>query len=234
MWELIGDAFKHSNAHSANIPASESLMDYMKKHVESSIRKRDVAEEKVEERKDVILKAAEMWGSFIGGTTNGQSLKFLWLEECLDGENLFCAGTYAKVLDLVSKAALEKADVRFGCVVEKIASKEVDGAPEVEVRTRGGVKEVFDEVVVTCPLGWLKRNRDVFEPKLPERMGKAIEELGYGNLDKVKFALWLKKMLSNIWNRSTSPFPRPSGIHRSPSPRPTATALRKRKMKSRI
>jgi hypothetical protein len=128
---------------------------------------------------------ADMWGAFIGGTTSQQSLKFLWLEECLDGENLFCAGTYAKVLDFVSKPALDSADVKFNHQVTKISSGEDVGHPMVTVETACGTKDVFDEVIITAPLGWLKRRKEVFEPALPERVCQAIDSLGYGNLDKV-------------------------------------------------
>ncbi|KJZ72059.1 hypothetical protein HIM_08514 [Hirsutella minnesotensis 3608] len=43
----------------------------------------------------------------------------------------------------------------------------------------------FDEVVVTCPLGWLKRNVDKFTPSLPPRLTQAIDSIGYGCLEKV-------------------------------------------------
>jgi hypothetical protein len=133
----------------------------------------------------MVIKLAEMWGGFIGATTSRQSLKFLWLEECLEGENLFCVGTYAKVLEHVSAPALKGADIRFNHVVEKIRSSSSGDETTVNVELRGRNIETFDEVIVTCPLGWLKRNRDVFEPQLPPKMTQAINNLGYGNLDKV-------------------------------------------------
>ncbi|KAK0310734.1 hypothetical protein LTR01_003889 [Friedmanniomyces endolithicus] len=45
--------------------------------------------------------------------------------------------------------------------------------------------EEFDEVVVTAPLGWLKRNKEAFRPALPARLSQAICNIGYGTLDKV-------------------------------------------------
>lgn len=136
-------------------------------------------------QKDIIVKLAEMWGGFIGATTNRQSLKFLWLEECLEGENLFCAGTYAKVLEYVSAPALKGADIRFCHVVNKISSSNSSDGVVVKIQLSGRNEETFDEAIVTCPLGWLKRNKGVFEPELPSRMSQAIDSLGYGNLDKV-------------------------------------------------
>lgn len=195
MWELIGKAFKHSNSNSATIPTSQSLLDFIKEHADEQIREPFPIEYQASKgddkgklkmsKKDLMLKLSEQWGSFVGGAVETQSLKFFWLEECLDGENLFCAGTYAKVLELVAKPALAGAVVRLEHVVKKIRSKEKDGDPQVIVETANGVEESFDEVVVTTPLGWLKRNQEVFEPKLPERIAQGIDSLGYGNLDKV-------------------------------------------------
>jgi hypothetical protein len=43
----------------------------------------------------------------------------------------------------------------------------------------------FDEVVVTTPLGWLKKNQDAFSPHLPVRFSNALNNLGWGSLEKV-------------------------------------------------
>jgi hypothetical protein len=195
LWELIGEAFKHSNANSATISPSESLLDFIKHRSKQRIKepfpveyqapKNNHAEEQASRKRDLLLKLADMWGAFIGGTTDRQSLKFLWLEECLDGENLFCAGTYAKVLEHVAKPALHGADVRLEHCVSKITSKEEQGAWKTTVETTNGLTETFDEVVVTAPLGWLKRRKHIFQPPLSERIIQAIDSLGYGNLDKV-------------------------------------------------
>lgn len=53
----------------------------------------------------------------------------------------------------------------------------------------------FDEVIVTCPLGWLKHNMSSFSPSLPSRIMTAIEHISYGRLEKVYItfpkAFWL-------------------------------------------
>ncbi|MEM6638441.1 MAG: FAD-dependent oxidoreductase [Pseudomonadota bacterium] len=43
----------------------------------------------------------------------------------------------------------------------------------------------FDAVIVTVPLGVLKRNRPAFDPPLPRKMREAITRLGFGTLDKL-------------------------------------------------
>jgi hypothetical protein len=54
----------------------------------------------------------------------------------------------------------------------------------VTVEIDGKGSETFDEVIMTAPLGWLKRNINVFEPELPVRLKQGIEAIGYGHLDK--------------------------------------------------
>ncbi len=58
----------------------------------------------------------------------------------------------------------------------------------VRVKTTGGQVLEFDEIVVTCPLGWLKQNLQAFSPSLPERLCKGIQNIGYGNLEKVSLS----------------------------------------------
>ena len=55
----------------------------------------------------------------------------------------------------------------------------------VRVKTADGQVFEFDEVVVTAPLGWLKQNLQAFFPPLPDRLCKAIQNIGYGSLEKV-------------------------------------------------
>ena len=178
LWGIIGEAFKYSHDHSLDIPVEQSLMDYLKERLDETISD--------PKQKALLLRLSHQWGPFIGGTTEGQSLKFLWLEETLEGENLFCAGTYQKVLELVSKPALDGAKIVFGKKVTKIRSKDNAEVSEVTVESSDGNTETFDEVVVTAPLGWLKWNKEAFEPRLPKNIQEAIDNLGYGNLDKVK------------------------------------------------
>lgn len=99
-------------------------------------------------------------------------------------ENLFCAGTYKKVLDTIAKPVLEGAEIKFQTKVERISYR-MDPEEKVKIQVEGGQTLEFDDVVVTTPLGWLKRNLDAFEPALPARMTKAIESISYGCLEKV-------------------------------------------------
>jgi phytoene dehydrogenase-like protein len=140
-------------------------------------------EGEVRRRTELVLAMAGVWGDYVGAETARQSLRFLWLEECLDGENPFCAGTFSRVLDAVSRPAREGAEIKLGCKVVKMVSDE--GGGKVTARTEKGEEFSFDELVVTAPLGWLKRNLDSFEPRMPARFEEAVSALGYGSLDKV-------------------------------------------------
>lgn len=80
VWSIISDAFKYSNEDSANIAPSVSLKDFFRgKVAEQTLCSDD---------QDLILLLAEMWGAFIGDPWERQSLKWFWLEECLDGGKL--------------------------------------------------------------------------------------------------------------------------------------------------
>ena len=218
MWNIIADAMKYSNEHSGTdfIPESESLMDYLEKEVPLRISPETVrgegtqvesVDDEVNKRRATVLQMAQLWGAYIGSATDTQSLRFLWLEECLDGENLFCAGTYRKVLTAIAAPAESGADIKFGCTVKQILScrngengelwncvregsgTEADHVVVVyeNVSGNGEVQSMeFEEVVVTTPLGWLKSHKqNFFFPELPEEFKGAIDELGYGSLDKV-------------------------------------------------
>lgn len=54
--------------------------------------------------------------------------------------------------------------------------------------TDAGSEHIFDEVVMTAPLGWLQQNKHTFTPSLPTQFSKAIDSIGYGCLEKVYFS----------------------------------------------
>jgi len=185
VWEIIESAMKYSNEESAAIPAERSLYDYFKEKVQTMIPAEMEGDLDASKRRETILQMAEMWGAFVGSPIQSQSLKYFWMEECIDGENLFVAGTYHKVLQRIAEPALKGADVRFGHRVKRVVSTGTEEGPRTEVELDGEDGLVFDEVVMTAPLGWLKRNHDAFVPELPGRLKQAVTSIGYGNLDKV-------------------------------------------------
>ncbi|KAF1849329.1 FAD/NAD(P)-binding domain-containing protein [Cucurbitaria berberidis CBS 394.84] len=220
VWTIIEQAMKLSNKESATIPEKKSLYNFFEEQVEEMFpSETDGANHKEAKRKQqTILQMAEMWGAFVGSPIQKQSLKFFWLEECIDGENLFVAETYCKVLAKIAEPTLNS-DVRFGHKVEKIISNEENEYLTVLVDIEGKESETFDEVVMTAPLGWLKRNMDAFVPELPKRLKEGISSIGYGHLDKVYI-----NFPTAYWNESsTASATAPSASQDQSLPNVTAT-----------
>jgi len=185
VWTIIGEAMKLSDEQSAAIPADKSLYNFFEEKVQEKFPSTVENGEETEENRKAILQMAEMWGAFVGSPIQTQSLRFFWLEECIDGENLFVAETYHKILAKIAEPVIQGADVKFKQKVKSIRSNENEEDPSVSLDIEGGDTFSFDEVVVTTPLGWLKRNKNAFVPELPVRLKTAIDSIGYGHLDKV-------------------------------------------------
>lgn len=96
------------------------------------------------------------------------------------------ASTYKHILDYVAKSATTNAHIRLSEPVIGIQAPERSPSTnhQVTVTTTQGTYD-FDEVVVTCPLGWLKQNPLVFQPALPARLQQAIDSISYGRLEKI-------------------------------------------------
>ncbi|KAF2185683.1 amine oxidase [Zopfia rhizophila CBS 207.26] len=198
VWEIIEQAMKHSNDETATIPADKSLFNFFEEKVPEMVPSLMEDDPDARKKQELLLHMSEMWGAFVGSSIQRQSLKFFWLEECIDGENLFVAETYHKVLARIAEPAVKGADIKFGHKVTKIISEEQEEGPQVKVEVEGRHALSFDEVVMTAPLGWLKRNQNAFEPEMHGRLRQAIDSIGYGHLDKVYITF-----PSAFWNKST-------------------------------
>lgn len=104
-------------------------------------------------------------------------------------DNLFVASTFKKIVEDMAQVATSGADLHLNSEVIGIENVEclANRASEQRVRVtiRDGHTEAFDRVVLTAPLGWLKQNRHIFSPELPPRISRAIDAVGYGNLEKI-------------------------------------------------
>jgi phytoene dehydrogenase-like protein len=81
LWGIIADAFKYSNDHSAEIDAEKSLWDFFVEKSGSIFPE----EEGRHQDRLMLLSMAESWGAFVGSPIKRQSLKYFWLEECIEG-----------------------------------------------------------------------------------------------------------------------------------------------------
>ncbi|KAI8625692.1 FAD/NAD(P)-binding domain-containing protein [Xylariaceae sp. FL1651] len=182
MWDIIGAAFTHSNKNCATISADESLLDFFNRELVKRIP--DDAPD-CDRRRRIMYQIAESWGAYVGNHVFSQSLKYFWLEECIDGENLFCTDTYEKILAAISKPVVGRASLRFQTVVNTVRSCDDESGNTLEICAESGETLEFDEVVFTAPLGWLKQHPNAFNPPLPARLAQAIKNIGYGCLEKV-------------------------------------------------
>jgi hypothetical protein len=181
MWGIIKKAIGYSVEHSDQIDPSESLFDFM-----SEVGK-GVIDSEPDSGIDLktLLECSELWSAYVGEDIRKQSLKHLFLEECIEGKNLFVAGTYRSILAHIAATALSKSDLHLNTTVTNIKSDDTDS--DVSIKTSSGATRSFNEVVLTTPLGWLKRHTQAFEPPLSPRLLSAISSLGYGRLEKVLF-----------------------------------------------
>ena len=77
MWEIIEEAFKYSDQGADSIPQDQSLLDFFKLKLKEKDIPAPIAER--------VLNLCQSWGDYIGGDIDRQSLKYLWLEETIDG-----------------------------------------------------------------------------------------------------------------------------------------------------
>lgn len=105
-------------------------------------------------------------------------------------DNYFVASTYKRILAHVAETVQMYADIKLNQPVVHIEApsrtkNNSSTPPKVTVSTATGEQHSFDEVVITCPLGWLKRNTEAFTPALPPRLIESITNSSYGRLEKV-------------------------------------------------
>ncbi|KAJ7052579.1 hypothetical protein C8F01DRAFT_1170479 [Mycena amicta] len=179
LWDIIEDAFKFSEAarkkkdEGESIPREDSLYDYVKRE---ALTRLDDAKEQ-----HLLIQMSEMWGAYVGEPIWKQSLRFSWMEECCTGEEMFVESNYSRILDRCAAPALSGANIRLNAYVTHINTP----GDKVIVTTADGSSDSFDHVVVSTPLGWLKRNLATFSPPLPPRILSAVTNLGLSQLEKV-------------------------------------------------
>ncbi|KAI9854724.1 MAG: hypothetical protein M1824_006606 [Vezdaea acicularis] len=209
MWSVIEEAFAYSTKNGASIDSRTSLYDFFVEKAAELDSKEGALKSEAPNghmldqpslNQLTLLQVAELWGAYVGDDVRRQSLKYFWLEEVIDGENVFLTSSYSKILAHIARPALEKADIRFNTVVTSIISPSPNSLTQkVALYTSSTPPLEFDDVVLTCPLGWLKRNTRAFTPPLPSPLEKAILGIGYGRLEKCYIGF------SQPWWRKSDP-----------------------------
>lgn len=100
VWGTIAMAFRYSDEKFAEIDKSKSLMDFFREQI--------LTIEKDPRKQSLILEQAHLWGAFVGDSVERQSLKFVFLEECVDGGNYEFLPPVDRVLLLTNAALYQK------------------------------------------------------------------------------------------------------------------------------
>lgn len=79
---IVQEAFEHSNAHGSETHVDRSLLDFVHERVLHMIPEDDPD---CRTKREMVTRMAETWGAFVGSAVSRQSLKYFWLEECLEG-----------------------------------------------------------------------------------------------------------------------------------------------------
>jgi monoamine oxidase len=103
-------------------------------------------------------------------------------------DEVIVTSTYGAILQKIAELPLSSAEIVYNKKVVSIEGSEDGRAANrpVILRTADGSMYTFDEVVLTTPLGWLKRNKSAFSPSLPPRISQAIDNVSVGHLEKVR------------------------------------------------
>jgi hypothetical protein len=158
--------------HWAKVDSQDSVLDWIWR--EATSRYCDEPE-----FRDALIDEAQRLGQFFGDPASTISLKFAYMEKGSGGTDLFMASSYRGVLGLLEEKISGKCDLRLNTEIVHIHARS-DSDFEVRVEISDGNVEGFDEVVVSCPLGWLKKNKErAFSPALPARLSEAIGNLRY-------------------------------------------------------
>ena len=120
-----------------------------------------------------------MWSAFLefdtGGDIDQLSSKYFYDDEAFDGEDLIVTNGYDRLIQYLS----EEIPVELSTSVSNI---DYSGS-DIQVETNNGTFSA-DYVLVTVPLGVLKKQKIGFVPDLRSKTQKAIEYLDMGTVNK--------------------------------------------------
>ncbi|KAB5583441.1 hypothetical protein GE09DRAFT_302154 [Coniochaeta sp. 2T2.1] len=179
IWSLFKDSFGYATQHANEILSSASLYQYVRER----IARLDVSDDD----RELLVHFSHLWGNYTGSEIQRQSLKYVWTEVVCGGDEYFVNASLGDILREVAAVPLARADLQLSTKVVGIRSSEgrTAGRSQVTVLTHSGAEQGFDEVVVTLPLGCLKRGNDLFDPPLAPGLTDAIDSISVGHLEKV-------------------------------------------------
>lgn len=203
VWYILEKASEYSTNHSEEINTFESLYSFFESWCDRAFERGDLTRQEME----LILGMSQMWGAYVGDRIELQSLKYFYLEDCIEGGKLrtrilfrrglsstddcFIPTNYQKIIARISAVPLAQADIQFNTAMVSVEAS-IAKPRSVTVTTSDGMKQHFDEVVVTTPLGWLKQHKDCIR-QLHPRIASAIDSISFGRLEKVKTRRFSRK-----------------------------------------
>lgn len=194
VWEILEAAIEHSMLRNEEIHHSASLLNFFESWCNQAVEAG-----KMNKREMVlVLGMSQMWGAYVGDDVELQSLKYFYLEDCINGgsqigrcslgwadflDDCFIPTNYQKIMARVSAAPLAQAHIFLDTVMVSVEAR-MGGPRPVCLTTSDNRKQYFDDVVVTVPLGWLKQHKESIRGLHP-RIESAINSISFGRLEKV-------------------------------------------------
>lgn len=176
VWDILERAIQRSSEESSSIDPSLSLYDEF-----ANITQKDVESGKISDyERHLVLEMAQMWGAYVGDGADKQSMKFFFLEDCIGGDDCFIPTNYKKILDRIGALPRAQAHIKLNTIMTSVTG----GSEGTRLAISDGSHEDFDDVVITTPLGYLKRHKVSISP-LDLRLSRAIDQISYGHLEKV-------------------------------------------------
>ena len=81
VWEILEVAIEHSRDCNENLDSSRSLYSFFEDWCHRALQHGNMTEREVE----LVLGMSQMWGAYVGDRVELQSLKYFYLEDCIEG-----------------------------------------------------------------------------------------------------------------------------------------------------
>ena len=99
VWDTLAKAVDYSATNTEALDPSKSLYDFFTAEYDSMVRDGVIPECEAA----LLLGMAHMWGAYVGDRVERQSLKFLFLEDCIEGGIEFFLSASSQILSAVTR-----------------------------------------------------------------------------------------------------------------------------------
>ena len=81
VWAILEAAIEHSTNRNEDIHCSENLYSFFESWCSQALKAGDMDGQEME----LVLGMSQMWGAYVGDSVGLQSLKYFYLEDCIEG-----------------------------------------------------------------------------------------------------------------------------------------------------